>query len=108
MRCMVENPKHEVTVRRIGSGWNVRVLIDGVVNQEMRVFNRQDIGTAARDMLRWEDKVGNISKYADSSRNRNKSDRKPQRLSYIGRVQVVGNVTEKKKWTSNYENYQSV
>lgn len=86
MKVLVNNPKHEVTVRRIGSGWNVRVLIDGVVNQEMRVFNRLDIGTAAREMLRWEDKCGNISKYADSSRNRNKTNRKPQRLDYVGKV----------------------
>lgn len=65
---------HEVTVRRIGSGWNVRVFTDGKLSQEMRVFNKCDIGWAARYMLRWEDKCGNISEWSKSARKRHNRD----------------------------------
>lgn len=61
---------HEVVVTCINGGWNVRVLTEGEVNQEIRVFERIDIGKAAREMLRWEDKCGNISKLARSARER--------------------------------------
>ncbi len=61
---------HEVTVRRIGSGWNCRVLVNGAVNQEMRVKDRRDIGAACREMLRWEDKCGNLSAFASAERAR--------------------------------------
>lgn len=62
--------EHEVKVTYIKGGWNVRVYTNGLVNQEIRVFDRADIGTAAREMLRWEDKCGNISKLAHSARER--------------------------------------
>lgn len=61
---------HEVTSRRIGKGWNVRVLTNGAVNQEMRVYDRSEIGKVAREMLRWEDKCGNISAFASAARTR--------------------------------------
>jgi hypothetical protein len=61
---------HEVRVRRIGSGWNCRVLTNGQVNQEMRVDARADIGRACREMLRWEDKCGNVSAFASAARAR--------------------------------------
>jgi hypothetical protein len=70
MRCMVGECTHEVTSRRIGDGWNVRVLLNGQVNQETRVYCRSEIGKAAREMLRWEDKCGNISAFAHSARHR--------------------------------------
>ena len=69
-RCIAGNCNHEVTVRRIGDGWNVRVLLNGEVNQETRVFYRSEIGKAAREMLRMEDKCGNISAFASSARTR--------------------------------------
>lgn len=61
---------HTVTCKRIGSVWHVRVLVDGVVNQETIVYDRMHIGHAARDMLRMEDKCGNISQFASNSRDR--------------------------------------
>ena len=61
---------HEVTSKRIGDGWNVRVLLNGEVNQETRVYDRSEIGKAAREMLRWEDKCGNISAFASAARTR--------------------------------------
>jgi len=47
--------EHRVQVTRIGDGYN-------------RLF----IQPEARDMLRWEDKMGNYSDYADAARFRNK------------------------------------
>jgi hypothetical protein len=61
---------HEVKVTRIGDGYNIRVFVNGTLNQESRVYDRAFISAEARDMLRWEDKLGNISKYADRARHR--------------------------------------
>jgi hypothetical protein len=65
--------EHTVTSRRIGNGWNVRVFLNGVLNQEVRVYAQNLIGAAARDLLRWEDKCGNISDYASKARHRAKT-----------------------------------
>ena len=62
--------EHAVTVRRIKDGWNCRVFTDGTLNQEVRVFRRDDIGPACRAMLRAEDKAGNHSAYASAARHR--------------------------------------
>lgn len=70
VRCIVGECQHEITVRRIGKRWHCRCLVDGVVNQEVAVFNRSDIGFACREMLRWEDKCGNFSKFASAARER--------------------------------------
>jgi len=67
---MVGECVHEVKVTRLGSGWGVRVFTNGVLNQQTTVYSRQDIGAAARDMLRMEDKCGNISDYASRARHR--------------------------------------
>ena len=69
-RCYFREVDHEVRVTRINNGWNVRVFTEGQVNQEIRVFDRIDIGKAAREMLRWEDKCGNFSKLASAARER--------------------------------------
>ena len=80
--------EHQVKVRRIGKGWNVRVFTNGILNQELRVYNSQDIGVAAREMLRWEDKVGNWSKHAIEVRKRMWNIDK-YRVSYQGRYEVI-------------------
>lgn len=69
-RCLVGECQHEISVRRIGKCWHCRCLVDGVVNQEVVVYNRSDIGYACREMLRWEDKCGNISEFASAARVR--------------------------------------
>lgn len=62
---------HEIKVTRIKSGlWGVRCFTNGELNQEIQVHTRGDIGRAAREMLRVEDKCGNISIYAHSARER--------------------------------------
>lgn len=62
--------EHQVTVRRTGSGWNVRVFTNGVLNQESWVQLRSDCGNVARRLLRWEDKNGNYSAFATAARAR--------------------------------------
>lgn len=69
-RCMLRWCTHEIRVRRIGKGWNVRLFTNGELNQEIRVYRKLDIGTAARTMLRLEDKCGNWSKFAMAARKR--------------------------------------
>lgn len=62
---------HQIRVTRIKSGtWGVRCYTNGELNQEIQVHTRGDIGRAAREMLRMEDKCGNISLYADAARTR--------------------------------------
>ena len=69
-RVIVGECSHEVTSKHINGGWNVRVLLNGEVNQETRVYDRSEIGKVAKDMLRWEDKCGNISAFASAARTR--------------------------------------
>ncbi len=69
-RCLVGPCEHEVTVRCINGRYHVRVLLDGVVNQEAVCESKLHIGWTARSLLRWEDKCGNISKFAHSARER--------------------------------------
>jgi hypothetical protein len=69
-RLMLGWCEHKVTVRRTGSGWNVRVFANGSLNQESWVERRRDVGVVSRQMLRWEDKNGNWSDFAVAARKR--------------------------------------
>ena len=69
-RCLVGECEHEVTVRCINGRYHVRVFLDGALNQEAVCESKLDIGWTARSLLRWEDKCGNISKFASSARER--------------------------------------
>lgn len=63
--------QHEVKVTYLGRGkYGCRVLTNGVVSQECVVYGREAIGPACRDMLRMEQKCGNLSAYASNSRHR--------------------------------------
>ncbi len=53
-----------------GVGWGCRVFVNGQLNQEIVVHNKEDIGRAFREMLRMEDKCGNISDMAHNARMR--------------------------------------
>lgn len=78
VKTLVGTCVHEITVRRINKGYNCRVFVNGVLNQEYCVYSKTDIGKACRDMLRTEDKCGNISAHADAARSRiNKSVNNP-------------------------------
>jgi hypothetical protein len=69
-RCLVGVCEHKVTVRNIKGNYHCRVLVNGVVNQEAVCYARRDIGHTCRNLLRWEDKCGNISKFASAARER--------------------------------------
>lgn len=69
---MMGNVTHEVTVRCINNQYHCRVFTNGVLNQEAVCFHKMHIAATCRDLLRWEDKLGNISDFASSARNRNK------------------------------------
>jgi hypothetical protein len=65
------NVEHTVKVTHLGGGvYGCRVFLNGVLNAENRCKGKANIGSACRDLLRWESKLGNWSKYADSSRSR--------------------------------------
>lgn len=62
--------QHEVTVRNIGGNYHCRVLLNGEVNQEAVCYSPRDIGYTCRSLLRWEDKCGNFSEFAQAARAR--------------------------------------
>ena len=69
-RMLLGEVEHEVTVRNIDGNYHCRVLVNGEVNQEAVCYSKRDITYTCRSLLRWEDKCGNWSKFARSSRER--------------------------------------
>ncbi len=55
----------------LGKGWGVRLLnLDGSVRSQDFVTEKQLIGPALKELLRWESKLGTNSDMADASRDR--------------------------------------
>jgi hypothetical protein len=69
-RLLLGAVNHEVTVRNINGNYHCRVLVNGELNQEAVCYTKRDIGYTCRNLLRWEDKCGNISEFASASRRR--------------------------------------
>ena len=69
-RLLLGEVEHEVTVRNINGNYHCRVLVNGEVNQEAVCCSKSDIGYTCRNLLRWEDKCGNWSKFASAARER--------------------------------------
>lgn len=69
-KTMADTCDHEVKVTRIGDGYNIRVFLNGALNQESRVYDKEDVSKEIYQMLRMEDKCGNISGMASASRDR--------------------------------------
>ena len=87
-RVLLGECEHKIKVTYLGNKtWGVRCFVNGELNQEIQVGDRRDIGTAAREILRWEDKCGNISSYASSSRDRTNKKEKP--LGYLKPSKVI-------------------
>lgn len=63
----------EVRVTKINKRWHSRLIYKGKVVDELACELTEDIGLICKEMLRWFDKMGNISKYADRSRHRRKA-----------------------------------
>ncbi len=85
---IMDECNHDIKVTYLGRNrWGVRCFVNGELNQEIQVGCREDIGVAAREMLRWEDKCGNISKFASAARKRlNKEFRRYKLESKVMRV----------------------
>jgi len=64
------NPDPEIKVTKINRRWHARLIHQGVVKDELACECTEDIGLICKEMLRWFDKMGNISLYADKSRHR--------------------------------------
>lgn len=63
-------PDVSVKVTKIGNRWHARLFFNGAVFDEMACKNRQDIGYICRTMLRWFDKTGGGSLFAERARHR--------------------------------------
>ncbi len=65
------NVTHLIKVTRIKPNlWGVRCFTNGILNQEIQVKCKADVGVASAEMLTLEDKCGNHSEQATSSRER--------------------------------------
>lgn len=69
-RVCLGEVEHEIKVTTIFGKYHVRVYTNGIVNQEGVCKLREHIGITADNLLRDEDKCGNISKFATFARNR--------------------------------------
>jgi len=71
VKMMQGDVEHSIKVTYLGNGvYGCRVYMNGELNAENRCIGKQNIGAACRDLLRFEDKLGNYSKYAHNSRMR--------------------------------------
>jgi hypothetical protein len=61
---------YSTKVTRLGDGYGVRVLQNGVVVSQDRADSRLDVGPVLKDMLRMLNKCGSPSTMAEASRHR--------------------------------------
>lgn len=66
-----------VRVTKIKNRWHVRVFYNDKLYSEYACEARQDIGWCAREQLRWVDKCGGMSRFADAARKRHAKDPAP-------------------------------
>jgi len=65
----MEDPMIKVT--RLADGWGVRCYRpDGTLHSEGHAPAKAEIGPVARELLRWWDKLGGVSRYASRARER--------------------------------------
>lgn len=63
----------DITVTRIKNCYHSRMIVAGRVVKEMACSEKCDIGWISREMLRWYDKLGGVSKFASAARERQSS-----------------------------------
>ena len=68
----------EIKVTKIKDRWHASLIKDGKVIDEMACALKEDIGWISREMLRWYDKLGGISKFASAARHRQTAGSKGQ------------------------------
>ena len=66
----------DIKVTKIRNRWHARLLDGSKILNEMACISKLDIGWICREMLRWYDKNGGISKFAVQAR------KKTKRISY--------------------------
>jgi len=54
----------------VNSRSSSNIFTNGELNQEAVCLSKSDIGYTCRNLLRWEDKCGNISEFASAARAR--------------------------------------
>lgn len=64
----METPYTKVT--KIKDRWHCRLYVGKNILNEMAVKHSEDIGLACKEMLRWFDKLGGVSQYANKARYR--------------------------------------
>lgn len=70
----LKETKLDIKVTKIGQRYHARLYKhDGTILDEMACRTRLDIGWICREMLRWFDKNGGISKFAMASRKRQRN-----------------------------------
>ena len=62
-----------IKVTKIGKRWHARLINNGVILDEMACALKEDIGWICREMLRWQDKLGNSNDWTSSARKRQTS-----------------------------------
>ena len=63
----------DIKVTRIENRYHSRLMKDGQVLREMACAEKYDIGWISREMLRWYDKLGGVSRFASAARERQNS-----------------------------------
>ena len=89
---MPEIPDLEIKVVKIKHRWHARLLVQGKLHEESACELKEDIGFMCREMLRWFDKLGGISKLASSSRRRQNRSKAP-----VGRIWCYSELVEERK-----------
>lgn len=67
----------EIKVTCINGRYHARLYYRGSCCDEMACQYRQDIGVICKELMRWFDKLGGSSVYADKTRHRTSSYRDP-------------------------------
>lgn len=62
----------EIKVTKIRNRWHARLLEGSKILDEMACMSKLDIGWICKEMLRWYDKNGGISKFAMEARKRHR------------------------------------
>lgn len=60
----------EVKVTKINGCYHARYIFDGAIKSEYTCKKKNEVGLMCREMLRWQHKLGNVTKLTTSARKR--------------------------------------
>lgn len=76
----------EIKVTRINGEFHARLFEGERLLDEMSCKNKSDIGWICREMLRWQDKLGNSNSWTTKARERqNETPKMPDGVKYLGK-----------------------